>query len=123
IYVTTNHFTLEIGAEALDEPDPRNTHTTFALRASDGAVLWQVTQPYPSVGGLLYAGGVVYHGSVDGTLHAMDAVSGEQLWMQQIGASLASGSSLVNGQLYTSFGFRFFLGSGPIEGGLTAWGL
>jgi polyvinyl alcohol dehydrogenase (cytochrome) len=123
VYVNSNHFTLEIGADALDAPDPANTNTTLALGADTGAELWRVEQPYPSVGGLAWAGGVVYHGSTDGTLHAMDADSGEELWSAQVGPSMASGVSLVDGTLFVPYGFRFFLGSGPIDGGLVAYRL
>jgi polyvinyl alcohol dehydrogenase (cytochrome) len=123
IYVNSNHFTETIDGDALDEPIPANTNTTVALDAATGAELWRNEQPYPSVGGMLYAGGVVYHGSVDGAIHALDAASGAELWTVAISSSLASGSSLVDGTLFVSHGFRFFTGSGPIEGGLVAYGL
>lgn len=124
IYVTSNHFSpMSDLASALDEPIEEDTHTTVALDAGSGDELWRVEAPYPSVGGLTYAGGVVYHGSVDGTMHALDAASGDALWSQKVSDSLASGSSLVNGTLYVSHGFRFFTGSGDIEGGVVALGL
>jgi polyvinyl alcohol dehydrogenase (cytochrome) len=123
LFVNSNHFTKEIGADALDAPDPENTNTTVALSGDTGEELWRLEQPYPSVGGLLWAGGVVYHGSADGTLHAMDADTGDVLWETKAGPSMASGSSLVDGTLYVPYGFRFFLGSGPIDGGLVAYRL
>jgi polyvinyl alcohol dehydrogenase (cytochrome) len=123
VYVNSNHFTLEIDASALDDPDPANTNTTIALDAATGNELWRTEQPYPSVGGILFAGGVVYHGSTDGAIHALDASSGAELWASAISGSLASGSSLLDGTLYVSHGFRFFAGSGAIEGGLVAYGL
>ena len=70
-----------------------------------------------------FAGGVVYHGSVDGTIHAFDAESGDELWAHQVSDSLASGSSVVDGTLFVSHGFRFFTASGELEGGVTAFGL
>lgn len=124
IYVTSNDFSpMSDLASALDDPIVEDIHATVALDAGTGDELWRVEQPYPSVGALTFAGGVVYHGSVDGTIHAFDAESGSELWSQQVSDSLASGSSLVNGTLYVSHGFRFFTGSGDIEGGVVAFGL
>jgi polyvinyl alcohol dehydrogenase (cytochrome) len=120
LYVTSNNFTQGIGIDALDDPDPLNTHTTFALDAADGTIRWSVEQPYPSVGALSYGGGVVYHSSVDGTLHAMAAADGTELWSHLFGDSMASGASLVDGTLYVTYGFYFFLSSGDLAGGIAA---
>lgn len=121
IYVNSNHFTQTIGLDALDNPDPLDTNTTFALDAGSGDVLWSVEDPYPSVGGITYAGGVVYHSSVDGTVHAKDASTGDELWSKLYGDSMASGTSVVDGTLYVSYGFTFFVGNGSdIDGGLVA---
>lgn len=123
IYVTSNEFASESLATVLDDPVPEDTHTTVAYDAATGDELWRVTQPFPSVGGLTFAGGVVYHGSVDGTIHGLDAESGDELWSHQVSDSMASGSSIVDGTLFVSHGFRFFTGSGELEGGVTAFRL
>ncbi len=124
LYVTSNLFSedADLGT-ALDDPQEEDVHVTVALDAASGDEKWRVEQPFPSVGGLTYAGGVVYHGSVDGTIHALDATSGETLFSRNLSRSMASGASLVNGMLFVSHGFRFFTGSGAIEGGVTAFGL
>ena len=103
IYVNSNHFTEPIGADSLDDPIEANTNTTFALDAGSGDVIWSVEDPYPSVGGISYAGGVIFHSSVDGTVHAKDAASGEELWSQLYGDSMASGTAIVAGTVYVNY--------------------
>lgn len=121
LYLNSNTFGDEIQGSELDDPVETDTNTTFALDAADGSERWSVEQPYPSVGGMLYAGGVVYHGSVDGTLHAMDASDGSELWTASPGDSMASGPSLVDGRLFVCHGFAFFTSSGPVQGGLAVF--
>jgi polyvinyl alcohol dehydrogenase (cytochrome) len=123
IYVNSNHFTEPLGIDSLDAPSAANQNMTFALRADDGEVLWQVVGPYPSVGGVAVAGGVVYVGSVDGTLRALSASDGADLWSDQPGSLRASGASVVDGSVYACHGYRFFTGSGPVQGGLVAYSL
>ena len=78
-------------------------------------------QPYPSVGGILLANGVVYHGSTDGTMHAMDATTGDELWTEQVGTGMASGPSVANGVLLVGHGFSFFAAQADSEGGIVAY--
>ncbi len=121
LYLNSNTFGDEIEGFELDDPVETDTNTTFALDAADGSELWSVEQPYPSVGGMLYAGGVVYHGSAEGTLHAMDARDGSELWTVAPGDSMASGASLVDGRLFVCHGFAFFTSGGAVQGGLAVY--
>jgi polyvinyl alcohol dehydrogenase (cytochrome) len=123
VYVNSNDFKLGVDADALDDPKEGNTNTTVALDAATGAELWRTEQPFPSVGGILFAGGVVYHGSVDGSIHAIDAANGSELFAATLSDSLASGASLVDGTLFVTYGFQFFTGGGELDGGLVAFGL
>ena len=120
VYVNSNDYDGDLAGDELDIPNEADRNVTFALDAADGSELWSTDQPYPSVGGMLFAGGVVYHGSTDGTLHAMDAGDGRELMSWSLGPSMAAGMSLVDGRLFVPVGFRFFFGDGPIEGGLVA---
>ena len=75
--------------------------TLYALRASDGALLWQYTAnnsiATPSV-----ANGVVYTASDDGVLAALRAIDGHQLWKQAIDVNFFQPPQLVNGVLYAT---------------------
>ena len=60
------------GAPSSDGPAVRIfLGTEPAQYRAERILIWSVEQPYPSVGGVTYAGDVIYHGSIDGTLHAM----------------------------------------------------
>src|SRR5262249_28002306 len=52
---------------------PLDTSATFALDARDGTVLWQTPMPAPMFGAMAVANGVVYQGTIDGTVHALSA--------------------------------------------------
>lgn len=73
----------------------------YALRASDGALLWQYTAnngiATPTV-----ANGVLYAASDDGVLAALRASDGHQLWKQAIDTNSFQSPQLVNGILYTT---------------------
>jgi outer membrane protein assembly factor BamB len=72
-----------------------------AVRASNGRVLWSAAAGKrgnaspPSV-----ANGVVYQGSLDRTLYALDAENGELLWRFSTLYSLASSPVIVNGMVF-----------------------
>ena len=72
-----------------------NDQAVYALRMSDGSQVWQTT--YMQAGGRIIgpvgnpeaigtggAGDVVYIGSDDGVVHALDAATGHQLWQYAI---------------------------------------
>jgi polyvinyl alcohol dehydrogenase (cytochrome) len=106
--------------------DMSNTRA-FALNAKTGTQLWasmpeENTRTY---GGLAYANGVVYWTTDVGTIHALDAATGKDLWSDKATDSIASGPSVVDGVLYVAWGYQWTLGDDgqPGTGGLIAYGL
>lgn len=75
-----------------------------ALHAYTGDITWWVANSAPIDGPVAVAGQVFYQGLQDGTLEAMDANSGEQLWTYQLPGPIRSGMTIANGSLYTSTG-------------------
>ena len=121
IYVNSNKwlvFGIFTGTQS-----PLDTSSTFALDARDGTVLWERPMPAPMFGALTYANGVVYHGTIDGTVHALSAADGTELWSHKPGGDIAGGFSVAGGSLYVSHGFWFFAPPATPTGGLVAYGL
>jgi polyvinyl alcohol dehydrogenase (cytochrome) len=80
-----------------------------ALDAVTGQVLWQVT---PSLGGstsgpVTTANGVVFGCSLDplGHMYALDAATGEELWIYESGGSCLSGAAISKGTVYWGSGY------------------
>jgi polyvinyl alcohol dehydrogenase (cytochrome) len=99
----------------------------FALNAKDGSQLWAST-PEPNTltyGGLAYANGVLYWCTDVGTIHALDAATGKELWSDKATDSIASGPTVVDGVLYVAWGYQWTLldDGQPGTGGLIAYGL
>ncbi len=107
--------------------DPENTSEVVALNARNGEVLWRTPVSSPTVGGgLLYSNGVVFTGHTLGLLRAYDADTGDVLWEDQVGATLASGQVISDGRLFVTHGFSFLgiTGGAPgAEGGLRVYEL
>ena len=77
-----------------------NDGKVFALKTSNGAVLWS----YQS-GGAVYsspavADGMVYFGSWDKYVYALNALTGAVLWTFQTGSYVQSSPAVVNGVVY-----------------------
>ena len=75
-------------------------HSTYALRASDGTVLWRSQGGSHSDEAMALANGIVYCGSDDQTVYALRVSDGSVLWQYQTGGILNSPPSIVNGVLY-----------------------
>jgi len=103
--------------------DPGNTSITFALSADDGVILWQRPLPSPAFGAVTWANGVVVHGTIDGTVHVLDAATGVELWSALPGGDIGGGMSVVDGTLFVGHGFWFFTAPAEPSGGLVAYGL
>jgi polyvinyl alcohol dehydrogenase (cytochrome) len=116
IYVNSNQW-----VEVANFENPENTSITFALRADDGEILWQTPMPWPCFGGLSVANGVLFHGTTDGTLHALDIQDGSEIWSDTMGDSAAGGPSIANGMVLMGHGFEMFYLGGVITGGLIAY--
>ncbi len=74
----------------------------------------------PMFGAISYANGIVYHGTIEGTVHALSAADGSELWSDKPGGDLAGGFSIVDGSLYVGRGFWFVAPPATPNGGLTA---
>ena len=84
----------------------REEEATGAVRAinvKDGTVAWSFPLPTPPWAGVLStAGGLVFGGSNEGNVFALDAASGKPLWQFQTGAGIAAApmSFLFEGHQY-----------------------
>ena len=85
------------GGEAYGHLDARDPVT--------GERRWSINFKYPPIGSILStAGGLVFHGDVEGVAHAYDADSGEELWHFRTGSGIRGGpiSYAVNGKQYVA---------------------
>ena len=83
------------GGEAYGHLDARDPVT--------GERKWSINFKYPPIGSVLSTGGgLVFHGDVEGVVHAYDADTGEQLWHFRTGSGHRGGpiSYSVNGKQY-----------------------
>src|SRR5436190_23245249 len=65
--------------------------------------MWRFNFKYPPIGSVLSTGGnLVFHGDLEGIVHAYDADTGEQLWHFRTGSGHRGGpiSYSVNGKQY-----------------------
>lgn len=71
-----------VGATVRITPGPGGSLGRFiAWDAATASIAWEVREPWPVLGGALAtAGGVVFYGTLDGWLKAVDARSGSELW-------------------------------------------
>ena len=74
------------------------------LHAYTGDIQWWVANPALIEGPVAVAGEVFYQGLQNGTLEAIDARTGEQLWKHDLPGPIRGGMSIANGSLYTSTG-------------------
>ncbi len=107
--------------------DPANTSAMFGIDAATGAVLWETVLGAPSFGAVSHANGVVFIGTLDGKIHALDAVSGAKIWSDKpargMPKPIGGGSAISNGRLFTGFGFSFFTVAVIPPGGLKVYAL
>ena len=92
----------------------------YAYNASNGAQLWFFTSPYSNrqLTGYMYsspavAGNIVYYGSVDSYVFALNAFNGSMIWSYQTGGFLFSSPAITNGALYIGSydGYVYALGN------------
>ena len=94
-------------------PHKEGVSTLYAIRASDGAMLWHFTMNSGKngiVGWLSLEEGVVYASVVDastsntsaGHLYALQSTTGKLLWHYDDNAASPAGAVLANGVIYTS---------------------
>src|SRR5262249_26781309 len=122
IYVNSNKWRV-FGFVTTGVNSPLDTSSTFALDARTGKILWETPMPAPMFGAMTYANGVVYHGTIDGTVHALAAADGRELWTDAPGGGVAGGFSISRGTLYVGRGFWFAAPPATPNGGLVAYAL
>ena len=75
-------------------PDPFGNWAgwVYAVDADTGAWKWRVKSNYPIQSGMTpTAGGIVFFGDMGGDLYALDVISGQRLWSQNIGGAIGGG--------------------------------
>ncbi len=72
--------------------------TFYALKASDGTPIWHYSGA--SVFTPIVSNGVIYIGPGNGTVAALNANNGHQIWKHTLDADLVQSTQLVNGFLY-----------------------
>ncbi|MFC6023303.1 PQQ-binding-like beta-propeller repeat protein [Plantactinospora solaniradicis] len=79
-----------------------------ALDAATGEIVWQVPEPHGglAVGPATTANGVVYYGSLNGYMYALDATNGALLWQYQGAGASNAGPAIVDGTLYWGNGYQ-----------------
>lgn len=129
LFVATNLWPSGFDTSIVFVPDfdePENTSELVSLDATNGAELWRVAIASPTIGGNMWANGVVYSGHTLGMVQAFDARDGTLLWQEQAGMTLASGQVVSNGMLFVTHGFSFIGIVGDPDGftgGLRAYAL
>lgn len=131
IYMAAND-----GIGLIDNPSPTDLHALLAVKADTGATLWRKEKEYPTVGGVTYANGLLFNTTTDGTIYAVDATNGDQLWSDKTSFinprtgdrsqyKIAAGVTVAEGQVFVCSGFSFFKtsGNGEYGGGIVSYGL
>ena len=67
----------------------RGGHSLGAFRLEDGEPLWSVRLAHDVITAPVLVGSQVYLSTFDGSVHAVDAGSGQMLWTRQMGATSA----------------------------------
>jgi polyvinyl alcohol dehydrogenase (cytochrome) len=94
-----------------------------ALDAATGAEVWHDALPQQSFGGIAYANGVVFVGTMASELTAFDAMSGARLWTETL-PDVAASPVISNGMLFVSWGYPITLSGGDgAVGGMSAYRL
>jgi polyvinyl alcohol dehydrogenase (cytochrome) len=97
---------------------------TVALDASNGAVKWEHDEASVTYGGVAHANGVAYVATNAGTIWALDAQSGAELWSAALPDATAGSPTVADGTLFVPWGYQWTLRGGmPGTGGLIAYGL
>ena len=106
-----------------NEPGIRYYGLITAIDSRTNTIVWQQRSPYPKAhgGGMLAtAGNLVFHGEVDGNVHAHDATTGELVWQFQTGLGADSAPVItyeLDGEQYIALApSGGGSGSGPAAG-------
>lgn len=108
--------------------EPPNAGILSAVTADGNYELWRFETPFsPNISGVAVANGVVYlQSSFNGTLYALDAVSGELL-AEVVTGGMSSGPAVSRGQVYVGAGDSATIFLDPTRplggGGIVALGI
>jgi polyvinyl alcohol dehydrogenase (cytochrome) len=95
----------------------------FSLDVDSGDEIWSVELGGSMMGPPTWANGVVYTADNSGTVSAFDAESSELLWSHEVESQSGSGIAVVDGTLYTGYGWWLVNPAEDQQGGLVAFGL
>ena len=88
----------------------------IAWDVAAGKAAWEVDEPAPLRGGVLVtAGGVVFYGTLDGMLKALDARSGAILWQARLSSGVVSRPTAFRGPDGKAW-LAVLAGAGPLVG-------
>lgn len=94
-----------------------------ALDAATGDVIWDDALTQQTYGGVSYANGVVFVGTMAMELVAFDAMTGDRLWTEML-PDVASSPVVAQGMLFVPWGYPISLSGGEnAAGGMTAYKL
>jgi polyvinyl alcohol dehydrogenase (cytochrome) len=103
--VETNFFRAEY---ELPDGQVIDYSSIAALDAVTGEVVWQIPEPHGGLaqGAVSVANGVLYAGSLDGYMYAIDAASGAVLWETRGEGSSNAGPAIVAGTVFWGNGYE-----------------
>ncbi|MEW6270028.1 MAG: PQQ-binding-like beta-propeller repeat protein [Thermodesulfobacteriota bacterium] len=93
-------FSTAVGTDIANPQKP----AAWGLRAGDGAVLWSNPDALPSFGPTTAIPGVVFMGSIGGSVFAYDSDTGAELARLGVGGPASSAPVMVGGRLYVGAG-------------------
>jgi outer membrane protein assembly factor BamB len=94
----------------------------YAFNATDGSQVWFFTSPYSTrqLTGYVYSspavsGNVIYFGSIDSYVFALNAYNGSMIWSYRTGGFLFTSPAITNGVVYIGSydGYIYALGASP----------
>jgi outer membrane protein assembly factor BamB len=92
----------------------------LAFQADSGGVAWMFAAAEPAYPTPAIADSVVYFGSEDGALYAVDLESGLERWSAQVGAAVLQGPAIHDGVVYVA-GANSVLGAYDARSGQELW--
>jgi polyvinyl alcohol dehydrogenase (cytochrome) len=113
IFVASNEFVAD-------------TTSIVSLAARDGHEQWRYRTPNLTYGGLVHVNGVLFAGTTDGLLLALDGATGAVLWADNApsGQPIAGSPTWARGRLFVPWGYQWTLRQGTSgTGGMTVYGL
>jgi len=96
---TSAVFNGMIAVPATDWQDPngQGTGMVTALDTATGEQRWTVQQNAPAPAPVAISNDVVFHGGLDGVLHAYGLTDGTELWTADLTASVSGGTAVADG--------------------------